>query len=62
MLKQNWNPDPESEFETEIAESGFLIIYDKPADSGFGFGLQSLDDHLNLKLGPTKMSYYSRSH
>ena len=26
----------ESESGTEIADSGFLIIYEKPADSGFG--------------------------
>ena len=26
----------ESEYGTEIADSGFLIIYEKPADSGYG--------------------------
>ncbi len=26
----------ESESGTEIADSGFLIIFEKPADSGFG--------------------------
>ncbi len=26
----------ESESGTEIADSGFLIIYEKPVDSGFG--------------------------
>ena len=32
----------ESESGTEIEDSGFLIIYEKPADSGFGFGLPCL--------------------
>ena len=36
MLKKWWNPNPESESGTEIADSGFLIINEKPADSGFG--------------------------
>ena len=32
MLRKKW----ESESGTEFADSGLLIIYEKPADSGFG--------------------------
>ena len=32
----------ESESGTEIADSGFMIIHEKQADSGFGLGLPSL--------------------
>ncbi len=34
MLRKKWNPNPA--LKLWIAESGFLIIYEKPADSGFG--------------------------
>ena len=38
MLGKNWNPNPESksaesESDTEIADSGFLIIHEKQVDS-----------------------------
>ncbi len=39
MLRKNLGiriRDPDSESGTEIADSGFLIIYEKPVDSGFG--------------------------
>ena len=38
----------ESESGTEIAVSGFLIIYEKPADSGFG--LPSLHGRIIKKI------------
>ena len=39
MLRKNWNPNlvsesVESKSGTEIADSGFLIICEKPEDSG----------------------------
>ncbi len=36
MLRKNWNPNLRSESGTEIADCGFLIFNEKPADSGFG--------------------------
>ncbi len=45
MLRKNWNPNPRypnPALKLRIPDSGFLIIYEKPADPRFGFRLPSL--------------------
>ncbi len=51
MLLKVESESGESESGTEIADSGFLIIYEKPADSGFGLPSLFITQYIVVRLG-----------